>query len=269
MTIAQWLASVSSELADAMIPTARLDAEIILAHTLNKPRTWLHAHGDDELDQRRKDIADARAELRLERVPVAYIIGHKEFYGRRFFVSLDVLIPRPESEALITLLLKYCPEQPAEIVDVGTGSGCLGITAKLEHPDARVTLIDTSRAALSIAKKNAALHNATVRTIEGSLLDEYPLRADIIIANLPYVDESWPEQSPEIKNEPADALFADEDGLLLIHQLIQQAPSHMQPRGVMILEADPRQHQRIVEQCQASGFTHLETDGFALAFRYA
>jgi release factor glutamine methyltransferase len=268
MTIAEWLARASNELADAMIPTARLDAEIILAHTLNKPRTWIHAHGDETLDPRRQDIAEARTALRLDRVPIAYIVGHKEFYGRRYYVSLDVLIPRPESEAIITLLLKYCPTPPKHIVDVGTGSGCLGITAKLEYPDATVTLIDTSRAALAIAKKNAAFHSASVRTIEASLLDEYPLRAEAIIANLPYVDVSWPEQSPEIKNEPATALYADDEGLLLINQLISQAPSHLQPGGVFILEADPRQHQRIIEQCQNQQLQYLETDGFALAFRY-
>lgn len=267
MTIAEWLAHASSELADAMIPTARLDAEIILAHTINKPRTWLHAHSDEELDPRRQDIADARAALRLDRVPIAYIVGHKEFYGRRYYVSLDVLIPRPESEALITLLLNHCQPQPKQIVDVGTGSGCLGITAKLEYPEAIVTLIDTSRAALAIAKKNAALHDATVRTIEGSLLDEYPVRADAIIANLPYVDISWQEQSPEIKNEPAAALYADDGGLLLIRQLITQAPEHLQQGGIIVLEADPRQHQRIIELCQEQHLRHLETDGFALAFR--
>ena len=267
MRIAEWLASTSTELADAMIPSAGLDAEIILAHTINKPRTWLHAHSDDELDPRRKDIADARAELRLERVPIAYIIGHKEFYGRKFHVNLDVLIPRPESEAIITLFNTY-GDDAKNVVDVGTGSGCLGITIKLEHPDASVALIDTSRGALAVAKKNAATYDAAVRFIEGSLLDEYPLRADAIIANLPYVDASWPEQSPELKTEPEAALYADDDGLLLIKQLIKQAPDHLTPGGLLIIEADPRQHQRIVEQCQLQGIAHLATDGFALAFRY-
>lgn len=267
MRIAEWLASTSTELADAMIPSAGLDAEIILAHTLNKPRTWLHAHGDDELDPRRKDIADARAELRLQRVPIAYIIGHKEFYGRRFYVNLDVLIPRPESEAIITLFNTF-GKAATTVVDVGTGSGCLGITLKLEHPDLSVTLIDTSRNALAVAKKNAKTHNASVRFIEGSLLDEYPLRADAVVANLPYVDASWPEQSPELKNEPLSALYADDNGLLLIKQLIKQVPDHLTRNGLLILEADPRQHQQIIGECGAHGFEHLKTEGFALAFRY-
>ncbi len=266
MTIQEWLRQASNEFADAMIPSAGLDAEILLAHTLSKPRTWLHAHSDDELDPRRKDIADARAELRLERVPVAYIIGHKEFYGRKFAVTLDVLVPRPESEALITLLQKYLPSNATQFVDVGAGSGCLGITAKLELPNLSVTLIDTSRAALAVAKRNAKTHEATVRTLEGSLLDEYPLRADAIIANLPYVSAAWPGQSPELKNEPAEALYADDDGLLLIKQLIKQAPTRLHVGGVLLLEADPRQHQRIIDICAEHALSHLETEGFALAF---
>lgn len=269
MTIQEWLRSTSNEFADAMIPSAGLDAEIILAHTLGHPRTWLHAHSDDELDPRRKDIADARAELRLERVPIAYIIGHKEFYGRRFYVNLDVLIPRPESEAIITLFEKYLPEKPGQVVDVGTGSGCLGITIKLEHPELSVTLVDTSRIALAVAKKNSKLHNADVRVVEGSLLDEYPLRADVIIANLPYVDAAWSEQSPELQKEPALALYADDGGLLLIKQLIEQVPERIQQEGILVLEADPRQHKQIIEACAEHRLAHLETDGFALAFRMA
>ncbi|HTK39699.1 MAG TPA: peptide chain release factor N(5)-glutamine methyltransferase [Patescibacteria group bacterium] len=267
MTIREWLSRTSNEFADALIPSAGLDAEIILAHTLNKPRTWLHAHSDDELDGRRKDIADARAELRLERIPVAYIIGHKEFYGRRFYVTIDVLIPRPESEALIELLNDYMPKDAKNLVDVGTGSGCLGITAKLEHPDLDVTLIDTSKAALAVARKNATTYHATVRTIEASLLDEYPLKAACIIANLPYVDPTWPELSPELKAEPAEALYAPEHGLRLISTLLTQVPSRLASGGILLLEADPRQHAQIIEQATSLGLTHIETRDFAVALR--
>ena len=267
MSISEWLKSVSGEFADNMLPTARLDAEIILAHTLNKPRTWLHGHGDEEIDPRRKDIADARAELRLERVPVAYIIGHKEFYGRRFAVSPHVLIPRPESEVLIELLKKHLPTGAKQLVDVGTGSGCLGITAKLEFPELSITLVDISKDALKIAAENASAYNADVRRLESNLLNQYPLKADVVIANLPYVDRTWLENSPEIKNEPELALYAADHGLKLIKQLIDTSPQHITSGALILLEADVRQHPAIIDYATKKGLILIETQGLGIALR--
>ena len=102
-TISFWLKNAAKSLKDAGIPSARLDAELILANTLRKNRTYLHAHLDEEIDPRRVDIANARLDLRLDRVPMAYILGYKEFYGRKFTVSPAVLVPRPESEDMISL----------------------------------------------------------------------------------------------------------------------------------------------------------------------
>ncbi|PID31455.1 protein-(glutamine-N5) methyltransferase, release factor-specific [Candidatus Saccharibacteria bacterium] len=267
MTIDAWLRNVSSEFADAMIPSARLDAEIILAHTINRPRTWLHAHGSEALDPRRRDIADARAELRLERVPIAYIIGHKYFYGRRFIVTPDVLIPRPESEALIELLADQQPAQAARLVDVGTGSGCLGITAKLEHPELDVTLLDTSKAALAVAQKNCdALGATTINLMKSNLLQSYPYRADVIIANLPYVGRDWNVSSDTV-HEPEQALYADDDGLAVIKKLLASAASSLQANGVCIIEADERQHTAIIEYAMSSHLHHERTHGLGLLFR--
>lgn len=266
MKLAAWLDHTSTVLADNMLPTARLDTEIILAHTLNKPRTWLHAHGADELDPRRKDIADARAQLRLERVPIAYIIGHKEFYGRRFRVTPDTLIPRPESEALVTLAKRHAAGAKRAI-DVGTGSGCLGVTLALELPTLNdITLTDTSKRALAVAQQNAATYEVAPRLLESDLLDAYPLRADLLVANLPYVDPTWPDNSPELAHEPATALYAGTQGLALIMRLIRQAPDHLAPAGILILEADVRQHQAVINDARRHGFAHLETEGLALAF---
>lgn len=266
MKVAAWLDEISNKLADSMVPSARLDAEIILAHTLGKPRTWLHAHGGDELDPRRRDIADARAQLRLERVPIAYIIGHKEFYGRRFRVTPDTLIPRPESEALITLAKKHATEA-RRAIDVGTGSGCLGITLALELPQLDMTLTDTSKHALAVARQNAIAHGVNARLLESDLLDDYPLRPDLVVANLPYVDPSWPDNSPELAHEPASALYAAEHGLALIKRLVHQAAKRLAPQGILLLEADERQHQTIISDATAHTLEHIATDGLALAFR--
>lgn len=273
MTIAQWLKDATDELADDMLPSPRLDAEIILSHTIRHPRTYLHAHPEDDISLRDEDIANARLELRKDRVPVAYIIGHKEFYGRRISVSPAVLIPRPESEQLITMLKQLLPESVAlpgvvttRLVDVGTGSGCLGITAKLEIPELNVALVDSSRHAMQIAEKNARSLGAEVETFVSDLLMAYPYSPDIVIANLPYVDKSW-DQSPELVNEPTEALYADDGGLSVIKRCIDQVAGRAKPNALLLLEADPRQLDAIAAYAKAAGFSQVARDEFALGLR--
>ncbi len=273
MTIAQWLKQAAHQLREIGIDTARLDAEVILAHTIRQSRTFLHAHGDDDLDDRQQEIADARLLLRLDRVPVAYIIGHKEFYGRRFTVNTATLIPRPESEAIIESLKEIIPPaiamiQPAwRLVDVGTGSGALGITAKLEVPELDVTLLDVSRHALTVAENNARQLNATVTILQSDLLDNCPFQADIILANLPYVDRSW-GRSPETKHEPELALFADDNGLALINRLLNEAPGRLNHGGYLILEADLTQHEEIIKSAKTTSFELVRTNGYCVTLKF-
>lgn len=273
LAIKDWLREAARQLAEAGISSAKLDAEIILAHTLRENRTYLHAHDDELLSPRRREIADARLQLRLDRTPVAYIVGHKEFYGRLFRVNPSTLIPRPESEMIITLLKELTAQPslglhdtPPRLVDVGTGTGCLGITAKLEIPELQVTLLDVSRHALKVAETNAKWLHADVSLTRSDLLQAYPLQADYIVANLPYVDPEW-ERSPETNFEPALALFADDEGLALINKLIDQAPSRLNPGGYLLLEADPRQHTAIIHTAKAHGFALHEKRDFIVVLR--
>ena len=133
--IKDWLSQAMRQLVGAGISSAKLDAEIILTHTIGKSRTYVHAHDDVSLTEREREIADARLQLRVNRTPLAYIIGHKEFYGHMFKVTPATLIPRPESEAMIELLIdderqtQLPLNATRRLVDVGTGSGCLGISA--------------------------------------------------------------------------------------------------------------------------------------------
>lgn len=270
MTITSWLKEAARELHNHHIESARLDAELILSHTIRQPRTYLHAHGDESLDSKHEDIANARLELRLDRTPVAYIVGHKEFYGRKFKTTPAALIPRPESETIITLLAESIPkirERSADklrLVDVGTGTGCLGITAKLEWPELDVTLTDTSVHALNLAKKNATLLRADVHFIKNDLLSGYG-PTDVIIANLPYVDRSW-EVSPDTHAEPTEALFAANSGLALIFRLLDQAVSLLRPDGSIFIESDPRQQERIIQHASQLGYRHDKTEGFVTVF---
>ena len=271
-TVKDWLDDATRQLVFATIPSARLDAELLLAHTLRKPRTWLHSHGEDALNSRQLEIARARLDLRLDRVPVAYIVGHKEFYGHTFKVTTATLIPRPESEALIELLKEALPkneslilERPRRLVDVGTGSGILGITAKLLYPELEVTLTDVSRHALNIAEENAKAHKAEVELVQSNLLASYPFVANIIIANLPYVDPDW-ERSPETNHEPASALFAANKGLALIFELLLQSKEKLAVGGHLILEADPEQHDAIKKEATKYGLVLHEQRDYGLLF---
>ena len=268
-TISFWLKNAAKYLKDAGISSARLDAELILANTLRKNRTYLHAHLDEEIDPRRVDIANARLDLRLDRVPMAYILGYKEFYGRKFTVSLAVLVPRPESEDMISLFLDATAGEIEQkvLIDVGTGSGCLGITSALERTNISVILSDISKDALRIAEKNADEHHARVKIQQQSLLNGQLEPVDYIFANLPYVDKDW-EVSPELQYEPKIALFTEDGGLKLILELIQQAPRCLTPNGQLFIEADPTQHERIIQAAARQNFKLATIQRYIIVLRF-
>lgn len=269
MTISTWLREATKQLKDIGIESARLDAELILAHTLRKNRTYLHAHLDESVDERRYDIANARLELRVDRTPLAYIIGHKEFYGRRFIVTPSTLIPRPESETMIEWLLELTANEisPKRLVDIGTGSGILGITAKLERANLDTMLSDIDAKALAVAKRNAEILQAKVYTRRANLLDNQGFPIDYALANLPYVDATWTDTSPELRHEPAKALYASAGGLHFINQLIPQLARWLAPGGTALLEADPTQHATIISHAAQHNLASLGSRDYIVGIR--
>ena len=268
-----WLKSAADALRVAGIASARLDAELILAHALRKDRTYLHAHSDDDLESALQEMADAQLALRLTHVPIAYIVGYKEFYGRQFTVTPATLVPRPESEAIIDTLKNLVSKNSdlpegsrLHLIDVGTGSGCLGITAKLELVNVEVTLSDISGPTLVVAQANATRLRADVSILESDLLQSYHTQADIIIANLPYVDPSW-DRSPDTVHEPSIALFAGDGGQALINQLIDQAVNTLNTSGLLLLEADPMQHESIAVYAHQRGFELVAKHDYCVALK--
>lgn len=275
-TVNAWLKNAISELNNSNIKSASLDAELILASTLRKDRTYLHAHDNEAIPPRFLQIADARVALRKDHVPLAYILGLKDFYGRQFKVTPAVLVPRPESEQFIETLKDLMPKNESlfdsqiTLVDVGTGSGVLGITAKLEFPEINVTLLDIDRHALNIAKENAIRLEADVRQDTSNLLGSYYGKADFILANLPYVNKDW--NSPyllELGHEPEIALYANDDGLQFIKRIIIEAKHKLNKGGFLLIESDIRQQADIRRFARDNGYEVERTDGLitTLGFR--
>lgn len=212
--------------------------------------------------------------------PLAYSRGFQNFYGRDFIVTPDVLIPRPETEQLIDSVLKLAgkpylpgvkptprllPNSP-KILDVGTGSGCIAITLKLELPDAEITATDISEKALKIAKKNTEKFGITIPLIISHLLEKVNFTPDLIVANLPYVDKNWNWLDKEaLSFEPEEALYAKNGGLELVFELIDQASNLKIP--YLILEADPIEHQSIITYAKNHHYVLKEINGFILIFQ--
>ncbi len=262
-----WLAAAAAQLRAAGIASSRLDSELLLNHVLQRPRHWLHAHGDSTLLHEQQAQAEQLLTRRLQHKPLAYLVGHKEFYGRDFVVSPAVLVPRPETEQMIALLLQLIQPTQRTIADVGTGSGILAITAQLELPPCQVDAYDVSPEALAIAQRNAQQHGVTsVKFIQSDLLAAAQQRYDVILANLPYVSPTWQRDDRETAHEPTLALFAEGDGLALISTLLAQTERWLAPGGLLILEADPCQHSRIIACAATHQLTHMRSEGYALAF---
>ena len=212
-------------------------------------------------------------------LPTAYKSGYQDFYGRDYIVTPNVLIPRPETEQIIDAVLNLAgkpylpgvkpsqnqlPKNPT-ILDVGTGSGCIAITIKKELPEASVYASDISEEALNIARKNAHNHGVFIHFIISHLLDNVKFTPNVIVANLPYVDKNWSWLDKDaLSCEPDIALYAEDHGLELIKKLIDQSTTCQIPH--LILEADPCQHQKIINYATKKGLQHLETRGFILTF---
>lgn len=251
MTISEWIEAASKQI-------DRLDAELILQHFLGvSDRSYLVAHSDEVLPN--TTVINTHVERRANGEPLAYILGFREFYGRNFFVTPDVLIPRPETETIIDLVKTI---KPSKLLDVGTGSGCIAITLALELPDAEVDAIDISEDALLVAQKNAAHHGVKINFYKSDLLANYRAKPDtLVIANLPYVDKKWTWLNREtLDYEPTLALYAEQNGLELIYKLIDQLPEQCE----LILEADPCQHDAIIDYASKHGLNVKKQSGFII-----
>jgi release factor glutamine methyltransferase len=265
VTLRSVLKEAIGTLSSNRIEQARLEAELLLAHVLELRKEDIIVYPDRELTDPQEEKFQQLVERRCRKEPLAYILGHREFWSLEFKVNSKVLIPRPETEGVIERLLKLAgngeDEKPFRILDVGTGSGILAVVAALEFPTARVTAVDNSVDALEVARGNALLHQVADRIefLKMNLMGDWNLPEnnlyDTILSNPPYIPSKELEHlMPDVRDhEPRAALDGGPDGLACYRSIIANAFPYLKPGGYLIFEVGDDQSGPVKQDLQAHG----------------
>lgn len=264
-TIKTVLSRDSSRLSQALTLQAaesRQEIRVLLEHALNVDRAWLLTHDDQELEREPADRYEELLARRLKGEPIAYILGLREFYGRPFKVGPSVLIPRPETELLVDLAKARLPaDEPRDVLDLGTGSGCVAITLALERPACKVTGAERSSPSLDLARGNALYLGARVvwrhsnwfAGLEG-------LSFDLIVSNPPYIAERDAHlESGDVRFEPRNALASGPLGLSDLAVIIDQSPLFLKPGGWLLLEHGWDQGRAVGDLMNRRGFQQIRS----------
>ncbi len=244
MTVGEAVLRATQALEDAGSDEARLEAEVLVMHQTGLTRAALFKAWLDALSPQQETQLQTLVARRKQGEPLAYITGHREFYGLDFFVDNRVLIPRPDTELLVEAALKWLRAHttPLTMADIGVGSGAIAISVTVHWPGLTVYAVDASAGALEVAAGNVATHNVAdrVRLVRGDLLTPLPGLVDLIVANLPYLRDdqvpAWCGVGSELAWEPLDALAAGPDGLDALRRFFHQAPSYLRPGGALFAE---------------------------------
>lgn len=242
--------------------SAALDAEVLLCFVLKKPRTYLRAWAEKILNS--DEIATFKYLIirRSQGEPIAYLTGQREFWSRDFTVNNSILIPRADTELLIELSLILIPkDRSCKILDLGTGSGIIGITLALERPNSMVIATDMSTDALKTAQENAAKHHATNISFQNSdwFSDLKPQSFDLIVSNPPYIAENDPHlQQGDLCFEPRHALVAKHNGLSDIAMIVKSASSYLKPQATLLIEHGYNQQQAVKGIFQSALYQKIE-----------
>ena len=239
-----------------------LDAELLLAHCLDKNRSYLFTWPENTLDEAQTKCFNLLIEKRLTDYPVAYLLGTKAFWTLDLIVTPNVLIPRPETELLVEVALnKISNIKTPKILDLGTGTGAIALALASERPDAQITACDYSIEALNVAKLNAENHGLSERVafIKSNWFSNIEGEFDLIVSNPPYIAENDPHLSQTIRHEPRQALVAQNAGMSDIEVLIKECRNHLENESWIIIEHGYDQGARTLEVFNKLGFVNAET----------
>jgi release factor glutamine methyltransferase len=264
VTVDTFLKEATARLKTAHVPSARLDCLLLLEDVTGRDRAYLLAHPEYPLAKDQASTLETRIAARIQHTPLAYIRGHAAFYGRTFTVNEHVLVPRPETEIMIEMLLKL-PLKRTVIGDIGTGSGCIGITAALELPETTVHLYDIDPLALMTARQNAKSLRAQVTTAHANLLEGTAKNLAIILTNLPYVPVDFPVNKAA-RHEPDIALYAGTDGLDVYRAFWHQLHVRSQKPEYILTESLVVQHARLAALARKSGYRLVVSNGLIQQF---
>ncbi len=243
---------------------SRVDAEALLLHILQKPRSYLYTWPEQTLSPQQYRQFCQLCQQRQQGQPIAYLTGQKEFYSRNFTVNTHTLIPRPETELLIDLALDYLADKPANshILDLGTGSGIIAITLACETGNRHnIDAVDTSEQTLLIAQKNAKEHHAKVNFIQSNWFENLPHKPyQLIISNPPYIEQNDEHlQKGDLRFEPLSALASGKQGMDAIKQIIQQSKAYLDKGAMLMLEHGYNQKNLVQKHLQQQGFDAIST----------
>jgi len=241
--------------------TARLDAELLLAYCLDKPRSYLYSRPDQKLSESCWQQYQELVRKRLEPTPIAYLLGRREFYSLEFTATPAALVPRPETELLVELALEQIPiDHSCCVCDLGTGSGIIAITLKKQRPLARVYATDVDPACLALARDNAQQHSVEIEFIESDWYQQLPatLQFELIVSNPPYIAASHPFlQQGDLPAEPQLALTPGATGLEALQQIVSHANDYLVEGGYLILEHGYDQQAMVAELLTVHGFGEI------------
>jgi release factor glutamine methyltransferase len=239
-----WLQQASAQL-QAASDTPALDAQVLLAHHLQQPRTWLLANSEQKLNLQLETALNQALSQLLNGFPLPYLLGHWEFFGLQFAVSPAVLIPRPETELLVETALDWLHSHPSRrlAIDIGTGSACIPVTLAKYVSELSITAVDISRSALHLAARNVQVHQVQnqVHLLQADLMQPLQASFDLICSNPPYIPSRKLADLAVSRYEPALALDGGTDGLKIITSLLQQASTLLAPGGLMLVEIEADQ----------------------------
>ena len=255
-TVGEWLLMAGHRLDAARVESSKMEAQLLAGHVLLVDRSFILSHPELPFPEL---VGEQLLQRREGHEPLAYILGWREFYGRRFRVAPGVLIPRQETETLVEAALEFIdPDGSVTVLDLGTGSGCLAITVKLERPACRVAASDVSGEALAVARDNAAQLGAKVLFVQSDGFASIPGTFDLIVTNPPYIGllESLPADVRDF--EPPEALFSGPTGLEFYEMLARDAAEHLREGGRLMMEVGYKQAGEVSMIFEGSGWTVAE-----------